>query len=114
MNLCLFINSKNELIDGEYVKLQGAIERCSEKENTIGFRYNGHTITGKPENGHVIDFKNRIISHEKNHIYPPVILAGVIERKDIKGGFKEKRPRIFFSNIIPLEDAKPITPDLFE
>lgn len=102
-----------DLIDGEYVELKGTIVRCNETYNNLGFRYAEHTIMGKPESGHIVDFKSRIISHQDNHIYPPVLICGVIERKDIQGGFKEKYPVIRFTDITPLEDDKPITPDLF-
>jgi hypothetical protein len=92
-----------ELKDGQFVALEGQITRGNEKENTIGFLYNGHVLTCKPKDGKITKFKNNIISNSAKHLFPEVIISGVVERRAISGDFKEKRPRIIFDSIEAVE-----------
>ncbi|MFA6101398.1 MAG: hypothetical protein WCV67_01025 [Victivallaceae bacterium] len=92
-----------ELEHGMKVILAGKITRSNEKSNSIGFEYQNHVLTCIPIGRNIQKFKDKIISHSDNHIYPPVKIIGIIDRKDQYGGFKEKRPRIKFSNVISLE-----------
>ena len=103
-----------ELKHGDYVKLEGLITRCNETENSIGFRYNDTVLTCKPSQGKIIDYKNNIISNAQDHIYPPVEIVGQVEREDVNGNLKRKRPRIIFDDIYTLETNENYTPDLFE
>lgn len=92
-----------ELEDGKSVALEGQITRGNEKDNSIGFLYNGHVLTCKPKDGRITKYKNNIISSSAKHLFPEVIISGVVERKAISGEFKEKRPRIIFENIEAVE-----------
>lgn len=92
-----------ELKHGQFVELEGEITRATESTNSIGFRYQDHTIVCKPQLGNIAQFKNRIVSQEDDHFFPKVQIKGQIDRTAKNGEFKEKRPQIFFSEISPLE-----------
>ncbi len=92
-----------ELKHDQHVELEGRITKGNEKTNTIGFEYLDHVLTSRPQKGNIVDYKNRILSQQKNHIFPKVKIVGKIDRIDVNGEFKEKRPRIIFSDIIPAE-----------
>ncbi|MBT6069002.1 hypothetical protein HOG48_04565 [Candidatus Peregrinibacteria bacterium] len=96
-----------DLVHGQYVELEGGITRGNERTNTLGFEYKDHVLTCKPSENNIATYKSRIISQEEGHFFPPVRLKGVIDRKDKNGEFKEKRPMIIFSDIIPLEKEGP-------
>ena len=95
-----------ELADGDHVTLQGRVVRANEKEQSLGFQYNGHVITCKPAKGTTIaSFKAGIISARKGKLYQTdVEVIGVVERVTVDGHYKTK-PRIFVSNILPIEDG---------
>lgn len=101
-----------ELVHGQSVELEGEITRGNEKTNTLGFEYNGHILTCKPSNGHIVNFKNKIISQLDDRFFPLIKIIGIIDRTDENHLFEEKRPQIIFSDIIPLEKAKK-KPSLF-
>lgn len=88
---------------GQSVELEGGITRGNEKTNTIGFEYMDHILTCRPQTGDIASFKEKIISQEADHFFPKVKIFGVIDRTDKDGDFKEKRPQIIFTDIIPLE-----------
>lgn len=92
-----------ELVDGQHVELEGIITRGNEKSNTVGFEYNEHILTCVPKDGNIAAYKNKIISHQKDHFFPKVKMIGVVDRVSVKEEFKENRPRIIFSDIILLE-----------
>ncbi len=92
-----------ELTDGQQVELEGIITRGNEKTNTVGFEYKEHILTCIPQEGSITVYKTKIISHLRNHIFPRVIMKGTVDRVSIEAQFKEKKPRIIFSDIIPLE-----------
>lgn len=92
-----------ELQHGQFVELEGEITRATESMNTIGFRYEDHTLICKPEKGNIADFKQRVISKMDDHLFPKVKLIGVVDRTSEKGDFKERKPGIIFSDIITLE-----------
>lgn len=108
-----------DLIDGETVTLTGMVTRANESAQSIGFLYQEHVITCKPETGKTLaDFKDVLISQNKKHLYVPLMnLTGVVERRTPQGEDKD-RIRIFFSqlepNDVPEEDDGSETPDLFE
>ena len=94
-----------ELADGAHVTLQGRIVRANEKEQSLGFQYNGHVITCKPAKGTTIaSFKAGIISSRRGrHYQTDVEVIGVVERVTVDGRYKTK-PRIFVSTILPIND----------
>ena len=107
-----------DLIDGETVTLTGMVTRANESAQSIGFLYQEHVITCKPENGKKLaDFKNVLISQNRKHLYVPLMkLTGVVERRTPQGEDKD-RIRIFFSKLEPNdipEDDDMETPDLFD
>ena len=102
-----------ELEHGQNVELEGGITRGNERTNTLGFEYKGHILTCKPLNGHIVNFKNEIISQLEDHFFPLIKIIGTIDRTDENHLFKEKRPQIIFSDIIPLEKIKK-KPSLFD
>lgn len=104
-----------ELKHGQHVELEGNITRSNEATNTIGFQYQGHILTCNPEHGIIAKFKRQIISKDKKHFFPKVKIVGVIDRKDKNEEFKERKPQIVFSKIIPLESrAKGKQAEMFE
>ena len=110
----LFSNEKNEsddivlpeLVDGQRVELEGEVTRCAETANTIGFCYNGHVLTCKPQSGSILPFKQRIISKTDDHIFTPVKMRGLVVREAVDGHFKDKKPHIVFDDIVPVENDR--------
>lgn len=102
-----------ELKHGQNVELEGSITRGNEKTNTIGFEYEGHILTCKPENGNIATFKNKIISQLENHFFPLIKIIGRIDRTDENHLFKNPRPQVIFSDIISLEKPED-NPSLFD
>ena len=83
-----------ELIHGEHVELEGHTTRGNEKTNTLGFLYDNHVLTCKPQKG-------SIVSHKIN-LFDNCLIKGVVDRLDKFGNFKEKKPRIIFSELIKI------------
>lgn len=114
-SIFLSIEEDNEIIlpeleHDQFVELEGEITRATENTNTIGFRYKDHILVCKPKSGIIAQFKHNIISNDQNHFFPRVLLKGQVDRTDKNGDFKEKKPQIFFSEIIPFEsDNKKLT-----
>jgi len=94
-----------ELEHGQFVELEGVITRVTESTNTIGFDYQGHTLTCRPEEKRLASFKDRIISKKDDHVLPNIKIIGRVDRNAENGEFKEKRPQIIFSNIVTLESG---------
>lgn len=94
-----------ELKHGQFVELEGVITRVTESTNTIGFDYQGHTLTCKPEEKRLASFKDKIISKKDDHVLPNIKIIGRVDRNAENGEFKEKRPQIIFSNIVTLESG---------
>jgi len=84
-----------ELAHGKNVELIGWITRGNEKTNSIGFEYNGHILSCNPEKGSIVAFKNTLFSKCR--------IVGVINRVSESGLPDAKKPRIVFSQIIPLK-----------
>lgn len=87
-----------ELVDGEFVILDGHVTRGNEKSNTIGFLYDGHIITCSPDKGNIKQYKNFMFTNAQ--------LKGQVSRIDKDGNINEKRPRVKFTEIISLEAPK--------
>jgi hypothetical protein len=77
-----------ELKHGQNIQLEGGITRGNEKTNTLGFEYKGHVLTCRPANGHIVTFKNKVISQLDDHFFPIVKIIGVIDRTDENHLFK--------------------------
>jgi len=88
------------------VELEWEITRATESTNSIWFRYKWHTLVCKPKDGHIVQFKNKIISNDNLHFFPKVILKWMVDRKDRNWEIKEKKPQILFFDIIPINDNK--------
>lgn len=88
-----------ELIHGQQVELVGHTIRGNEKTNTIGFLYRDHVLTCKPKNGSIVSHKINLFDNCK--------IKGVVERLDKFGNFKEKKPRIIFSELIRIVPVDP-------
>lgn len=88
-----------ELIHGERVELEGHTIRGNEKTNTLGFLYADHVLTCKPEKG-------SIVTHKVN-LFDNCLIKGVVERLDKFGNFKEKKPRIIFTELTKLNTTNP-------
>lgn len=93
-----------ELVHGKYVELEGRIVRTNESTKTIGFRHKDHTLTVRPEAGHLEQYKAQIVSTGEKHIFSNnAIVYGVVDRENLEGRFKKKRPEIVFSDIHSME-----------
>lgn len=88
-----------ELIHGENVELEGHTTRGNEKTNTLGFLYDNHVLICKPKQG-------SIVSHKVN-LFDNCLIKGVVDRLDKFGNFKEKKPRIIFSELIRISPSEP-------
>lgn len=93
-----------ELVDGELVSLDGIVVRANEKEQSFGLQYKNHVITCKPVKGKtIVMFKEGIISHSSGKLYHTnVTVHGMVERVTEEGNYKTK-PRIFVSEVIPID-----------
>lgn len=85
-----------ELKHGQFIKLEGHLTRGNEKSNTVGFLYSDHILTCYPKNGN--------ISKDKNKLFVQCRIEGYVDREDKKGSYIEKRPRIKYSRLVPLEN----------
>ena len=94
-----------ELTHGKKIELEGDITRGNEPANSIGFRYKDHILTCYPEKGSIVNYKNALFLKCK--------IIGAINRLDKFGKITEKRPKIVFSEILPLENDDSNLP-LFE
>lgn len=97
-----------ELKNGQFVELEGKISRVTESTNTIGFDYQGHTLTCRPEENKLALYKDRIISKVDGHVLPKIKIIGRVDRNSESGQFKEKRPQIIFSNIVVLDETNEV------
>lgn len=88
-----------ELIHGERIELEGHTIRGNEKTNTLGFLYADHVLTCKPKKG-------SIVTHKVN-LFDNCLIKGVVERLDKYGNFKEKKPRIIFTELTKLDNLNP-------
>jgi hypothetical protein len=92
-----------ELADGQYVELSGHVNKGNETENTIGFQYNGHTLTCFP------DISKGNIKNYKHLIFSDCIIGGFIERRNKQGIYDEsiKRPKIKFTSLTEIKTQPP-------
>lgn len=83
-----------ELDHGDDVLLEGEITRGNERTNSLGFGYKGHILSCYPQSGSVVKFKHCLF--EKCKIW------GTISRLQESGGLGAKKPKILFTNIVPI------------
>ena len=91
-----------ELEHDQYVELEGLITRCTATANTIGFLYKGHILTCKPASGSLSSFKSCIIAPTSDQFFRSAKIRGTVVRRSVDGEFKEMKPHIVFTDIIPL------------
>jgi hypothetical protein len=82
-----------ELQNGQYVTLSGYVSRGNQNTGTIGFQYNGHTVTCEPKNGMVSDY---IGAHYKNCEITGYVIR--TPREEVELG-KRDRPKLIFDKI---------------
>lgn len=85
-----------ELVHGSSVILEGEVTRENKTSNSMGFKYKEHILTAYPQNGSIIRYKPDLFLRCQ--------LIGIVDRTDEKGRIAAKRPRLFFSELYPLED----------
>lgn len=85
-----------ELGHGQKVTLEGSTTRGNEETNSIGFKYKSHILNCYPATGSVVRYKKALFLRCK--------IEGVVSREDKYGRCTEKRPRIIFTNIEPIEE----------
>lgn len=85
-----------ELVHGDSVMLEGEVTRENKTSNSMGFKYRGHILTAYPQTGSIVRYKPDLFLRCK--------LLGVVDRRDEKGRIAAKRPKLFFSELYPLED----------
>ena len=86
-----------ELVHGKAVELSGEIPKGNERSNSIGFYYNGYTLTCTPIKGSIVAYKNSLFSKCR--------IIGVVDRTNNIGEPIEKKPRIVFEKLIPINDG---------
>jgi len=94
-----------ELKHNAKVILEGELTRGNEMTNTMGFGYKGHILTCLPLYGSIVHFKPSLFLKCR--------IEGSISRRDEKGRLTAKKPKIIFTDIIPLEKESD-TPSLFD
>jgi hypothetical protein len=95
-----------ELVHGQYVELEGYATRGNENTNSLGFKYKDHILTCYPKPGSsIVTYKSALFLRCK--------IYGIISRDDDLGRVTEKRPKIIFNNLTPLE-KDPLKLSLFE
>ena len=93
-----------ELKHNQYVELEGYVTRGNENSNTIGFLYNNHILTCYPIQGK--------ITADIGSFFTDCLIRGYVDRMDKMGEFIEKRPRIRYMDVKPIE--KNTEPSIFE
>jgi len=87
-----------ELIHGKYVELEGHTIRGNENQNNIGLRYEDRILTCVPVRGSIVEHKQALFCRCR--------IRGTISRADKFGNITEKKPRITFDSLIPLESTQ--------
>ncbi len=85
-----------ELVHGDYVVLEGEVTRENKTSNSMGFKYNDHILTAYPETGSIVRFKPLLFLKCR--------LFGTVNRIDETGRIGARRPKLYFSNLEPLEE----------
>lgn len=85
-----------ELVHGDYVVLEGEVTRENKTSNSMGFKYNEHILTAYPDTGSIVRYKPLLFLKCR--------LFGTVNRIDEYGRIAARRPKLYFSNLEPLED----------
>lgn len=93
-----------ELVQSQYVELRGHITRGNENSNTIGFSYQNHILTCYPTSGKIVS--------DREYFFGDCIIRGYVNRLDKSGVYLEKRPRISYLEISPIDVDR--NTDMFE
>lgn len=94
-----------ELVHGDYVVLEGEVTRENKTSNSMGFKYKDHILTAYPDAGSIVRYKPILFLKCR--------LFGTVNRIDEKGRIGARRPKLYFSNIEPTDEADE-NPTLFE
>lgn len=92
-----------DLLHGDEVILEGEVTRENKTSNSMGFKYQDHILTSYPKTGSIVRYKSMLFLKCRIH--------GTIDRTDEKNRHTARRPRIYFSHLVPLETEN--TYDLF-
>jgi hypothetical protein len=84
-----------ELVHGELVEIRGRITRGNENANTLGLFYKRHILNLIPAKGNIVSSKGSLFSE--------CLIKGIVDRMNRTGTKLEKKPKIIFTEIIPLE-----------
>lgn len=87
-----------ELVHGDYVVLEGEVTRENKTSNSMGFKYNDHILTAYPETGSIVRYKPLLFLKCR--------LFGTVNRIDETGRIGARRPKLYFSNLEPLEEDR--------
>lgn len=87
-----------ELVHGDYVVLEGEVTRENKTSNSMGFKYNDHILTSYPEAGSIVRYKPLLFLKCR--------LFGTVSRIDETGRIGARRPKLYFSNLEPLEEDR--------
>lgn len=87
-----------ELVHGDYVVLEGEVTRENKTSNSLGFKYNDHILTAYPETGSIVRYKPLLFLECR--------LFGTVNRIDETGRIGARRPKLYFSNLEPLEEVR--------
>jgi hypothetical protein len=87
-----------ELVHGDYVVLEGEVTRENKTSNSMGFKYNDHILTSYPETGSIVRYKPLLFLKCR--------LFGTVSRIDETGRIGARRPKLYFSNLEPLEEDR--------
>tara|TARA_R110000850_G_scaffold243177_2_gene368030 strand:+ start:31 stop:978 length:948 start_codon:yes stop_codon:yes gene_type:complete len=84
-----------ELVHGEIVEIKGRITRGNENANTLGLSYKRHILTLVPVKGNIVSNKGGLFSE--------CTVIGKVDRMNRTGTKLEKKPKIIYTEIIPIE-----------
>jgi hypothetical protein len=85
-----------ELIHGEFIEIQGRITRGNENANTLGLLYKRHIINMIPVEGKIVS--------DKSGLFSECIVKGRVDRMNRTGTKLEKKPKIVYTEITPIEN----------
>jgi hypothetical protein len=86
-----------ELKHGMKVTLEGEVAKGNKSSNSIGFIYEGYTLTAYPATGSVVRYKPSLFVNAR--------ITGTINRIEDGGGTVARKPKIIFTDIVPLEGS---------
>ena len=84
-----------EMVHDMPVELIGMVTRGNATANNMGFRYQEHILSCHPEKGSITKYKYAMFSKCR--------IIGRVDRRDENGSPTAKRPKIEFTNLIPMD-----------